>query len=199
MSVSTVMMQLTFVIGATAGGFVLAQVGTANTYWIDVISYFVVIAALLVMVIPRIPAERRAQAGVGALVYAAVFVFVVAVTGSNLAERWLRPHFDARRFPVAAADFIAVSLHQKDSRRQKLQRLCPTPTANLNRTTRRLPPGAPRLKQRRWDWMQISLAVRFRWMWLALRCQGRPTKSQRATRTKRSHRLRYRRPHQRRS
>src|SRR5205823_940392 len=45
-----------------------AWLGVANTYWIDVISYFVVIASLLLMVIPRVPVEKRAQAGVGALV-----------------------------------------------------------------------------------------------------------------------------------
>src|SRR3989440_6506790 len=68
MSMSMVMMQLTFVIGPTLGGFIIAWLGVANTYWIDVISYFVVIASLLLMVIPRIPVEKRAQAGVGALV-----------------------------------------------------------------------------------------------------------------------------------
>ena len=38
-----------------------AWLGVANTYWIDVISYFVVIASLLLMVIPRVPVEKRAQ------------------------------------------------------------------------------------------------------------------------------------------
>src|SRR5258708_16447568 len=61
------MMQLTFIIGATAGGFAIAWIGVANTYWFDVISYFVVTGSLLLMVVPRIPAERRAQAGLGAL------------------------------------------------------------------------------------------------------------------------------------
>jgi MFS family permease len=67
MSLSMAMMQLTFVIGPTAGGFIIAWLGVANTYWIDVISYFVVIAALFLMVIPRVPLEKRAQAGVSAL------------------------------------------------------------------------------------------------------------------------------------
>src|SRR5437016_4104150 len=61
------MMQLTFIIGSTLGSFVIAWTGVTNTYWIDVISYFVVIGSLLLMVIPRIPVEKRAQAGVGAL------------------------------------------------------------------------------------------------------------------------------------
>src|SRR6266852_9369474 len=68
LSLSMVMMQLTFIIGPTAGGFAIAWIGVANTYWLDVISYFVVIGSLLLMVVPRIPAEKRAQAGVGALV-----------------------------------------------------------------------------------------------------------------------------------
>src|SRR5215831_15701004 len=68
MSLNMAMMQLTFIIGSTLGGFVIAWVGVANTYWIDVFSYFVVIGSLLLMVVPRIPVEKRAQAGFGALV-----------------------------------------------------------------------------------------------------------------------------------
>jgi len=30
------MIQLTFIIGSTLGGFVIAWTGVANTYWIDV-------------------------------------------------------------------------------------------------------------------------------------------------------------------
>jgi MFS family permease len=67
LALSSVGMQLTTIVGATAGGFVLAAAGVANTYWIDVASYFVVVAALLIMAIPRVPAERRAQVGLGAL------------------------------------------------------------------------------------------------------------------------------------
>jgi MFS family permease len=59
--------QLTVVVGAAAGGIVLAGVGVADTYWVDVASYVVVIGALLVMAVPRIPIERRARAGLGAL------------------------------------------------------------------------------------------------------------------------------------
>lgn len=42
----------------------------------------------------------------GAFAAAAVFVFVIAVMGSGLAEKILSPHFSPNRFPVAAADFI---------------------------------------------------------------------------------------------
>src|SRR5260370_33925846 len=68
LSLNTAMMQLTFIIGATAGGFAIAWIGVANTYWFDVISYFVVIGSLVLMVVPRIPAEKRAHAGVGGVV-----------------------------------------------------------------------------------------------------------------------------------
>lgn len=68
LSMSMVMMQLTFIIGPTLGGFVIAWFGVANTYWIDVLSYVVVVGALFLMVIPRVPIEQRAQPGLGALV-----------------------------------------------------------------------------------------------------------------------------------
>src|SRR5207245_9931555 len=41
LSLNTVMMQFTFILGPTAGGFAIAWLGVANTYWFDVISYFV--------------------------------------------------------------------------------------------------------------------------------------------------------------
>jgi MFS family permease len=58
---------LTVIAGAAAGGVVLAQVGVANTYWVDVASSVVVLGALLLMTVPRVPVERRARAGLGAL------------------------------------------------------------------------------------------------------------------------------------
>ncbi len=66
-SLSMAMMQLTTIVGATAGGFVIAWIGVANTYWVDVISYFVVIGSLLLMTIPRVPAEKRPQTGLSGL------------------------------------------------------------------------------------------------------------------------------------
>ncbi len=67
LSLNSVMMQLTFIVGPTAGGFAIAWLGLANTYWFDVISYLVVVGSLLLMVVPRVPVEKRAQAGFGAL------------------------------------------------------------------------------------------------------------------------------------
>jgi len=61
------MIQLTGIVGPTAGGFVIAWLGIATTYWIDVISYAVVIGSLLLMTVPRIPVEKRTPAGFRAL------------------------------------------------------------------------------------------------------------------------------------
>lgn len=62
------MIQLTGIVGPTVGGFAIAWLGLATTYWIDVISYGVVIGSLLFMTVPRIPLEKRTQAGFRALV-----------------------------------------------------------------------------------------------------------------------------------
>jgi MFS family permease len=67
LSLNSAMMQLTFIIGPTAGGFAIAWLGLANTYWFDVVSYLVVIGSLCFMLVPRIPLEKRPQAGFGAL------------------------------------------------------------------------------------------------------------------------------------
>ncbi|HEX6800076.1 MAG TPA: MFS transporter [Ktedonobacterales bacterium] len=66
LSLNMVGMQVTTIIATAVGGFVIAWVGLANTYWIDFISYFVVVAALLLMVVPLVPAEKRAQVGLEA-------------------------------------------------------------------------------------------------------------------------------------
>lgn len=67
LSLNSAMMQLTFIVGPTAGGFAIAWLGLANTYWFDVVSYVVVVGSLFVMTVPRVPVEKRAQAGLGAL------------------------------------------------------------------------------------------------------------------------------------
>ena len=61
------MIQLTGIVGPIVGGFVLAWLGIANTYWIDVLSYVAVIGSLLFMTVPRITIEKRTQAGFRAL------------------------------------------------------------------------------------------------------------------------------------
>jgi MFS family permease len=108
MSMSMVMMQLTTIIGATLGGFVIAWVGIANTYWIDVISYFVVIGSLLLMVIPRVPLEKRAQAGVGALVDGMRFLRAHPIILSVLSLDFFATFFGSPKalLPVYASDIL---------------------------------------------------------------------------------------------
>ncbi len=62
------MIQLTGIVGPTVGGFVIAWLGLATTYWIDVISYAVVIGSLLLMTVPRLPVEKRTAASFRALI-----------------------------------------------------------------------------------------------------------------------------------
>ncbi len=45
----------------------------------------------------------------GAVTYVAVAVFVLMLIGSPWADKLLSPRFDAKHFPVAAADFIATA------------------------------------------------------------------------------------------
>ncbi len=110
LSLNTVMMQLTFIIGATAGGFAIAWIGVANTYWFDVISYFVVIGSLLLIVVPRIPAEKRAQAGIGALVDGMKFLRAHPVILAVLSLDFFATFFGSPRalLPVYARDILHV-------------------------------------------------------------------------------------------
>src|SRR5229473_7339868 len=110
MSLSMAMMQLTFIIGSTTGGFVIAWVGVANTYWIDVISYFVVIGSLLLIVVPRIPIEKRAQAGFGALSDGVRFLRAHPVILAVLSLDFFATFFGSPKslLPVYASDILHV-------------------------------------------------------------------------------------------
>jgi MFS family permease len=110
MSVSMVMMQITFIIGATAGGFVIGVLGVANTYWVDVVTYFVVIGALFLMHIPRVPVEVRAKAGVGALVDGMRFLRAHPVILAVLSLDFFATFFGSPRalLPVYASDILHV-------------------------------------------------------------------------------------------
>ena len=110
LSRNMVMMQLTFIIGPTLGGFVIAWLGVANTYWIDVISYFVVLGALLLMVIPRIPAEKRAQPGIAALMDGIHFLREHPVILAVLSLDFFANFFGSPRalLPVYASDILHI-------------------------------------------------------------------------------------------
>ncbi|MDQ6645483.1 MAG: MFS transporter, partial [Chloroflexota bacterium] len=109
-SLSMVMMQLTFVIGPTLGGFIIAWWGVANTYWIDVVSYFVVIGSLLLMAIPRVPVEIRAQAGVGALMDGMRFLRAHPIILAVLSLDFFATFFGSPRalLPVFASDILHI-------------------------------------------------------------------------------------------
>src|SRR6266446_10678661 len=110
MSLSMVNMQLTSIIGPTVGGFAIAWIGVANTYWLDVISYFVVIGSLLLMVVPRISAEKRAQAGIGALVDGMKFLRAHPVILAVLSLDFCATFFGSPRalLPVYANDILHI-------------------------------------------------------------------------------------------
>src|SRR5437763_14982227 len=104
------MMQLTSIIGPTVGGFAIAWIGVANTYWFDVISYFVVIGSLLLMVVPRIPVEKRAQAGFGALMDGMKFLRAHPVILAVLSLDFFATFFGSPRalLPVYASDIMHI-------------------------------------------------------------------------------------------
>ena len=108
LSISMVLMELTFVVGSAAGGFIIAWVRLANTYWIDVISYVVVIAALIVMTVPRVPAEKRARAGFGALADGMRFLRARPIILAVLSLDFIANFFGSPRalLPVYAASIL---------------------------------------------------------------------------------------------
>jgi MFS family permease len=110
LSLSMVMMQLTFIIGPTFGGFAIAWIGVANTYWFDVISYFVVIGSLLLMVVPRVPIEKRAQAGFGALLDGIRFLRAHPIILAVLSLDFFATFFGSPRalLPVYASQIMHV-------------------------------------------------------------------------------------------
>lgn len=110
LSISTVMMQLTFIVGSAAGGFVIATLGIANSYWLDVGSYFVVLGALLIMHVPTIPAAIRARAGVGALADGLRFLRAHPVILAVLSLDFCATFFGSPRalLPVYAGSILHV-------------------------------------------------------------------------------------------
>lgn len=110
LSLNSAMMQLTFIIGPTAGGFTIGWLGVANTYWFDVVSYFVVIGSLLMVAIPRIPVEKRPQGGRGALVDGMRFLRAHPIILAVLSLDFFATFFGSPRalFPIYAQDILHV-------------------------------------------------------------------------------------------
>lgn len=105
-SLSTVAFSLTAIVGAMVGGVALGAVGVANTYWVDVASYGVVIAALLLMRVPRVGIEKRARAGVGALVDGIRFLRAHPIILAMLSLDFFATFFGSPRalLPIYAQD-----------------------------------------------------------------------------------------------
>jgi MFS family permease len=110
LSLNSVMMQLTFIVGPTAGGFAIAWLGLANTYWFDVLSYVVVVGSLFLMVVPRVPVEKRAQAGFGALFAGMSFLRAHPVILGVLTLDFCANFFGSPRalLPVYAQDIMHI-------------------------------------------------------------------------------------------
>lgn len=110
LSLSTVLMQLTTIVGTTVGGYFVAVLPLDQVYWLDVASYFVVIGALAVMVVPRVPLEKRAQAGVGALVDGMRFLKAHPVILAVLSLDFVATFFGSPRalLPLYAGSILHV-------------------------------------------------------------------------------------------
>ena len=110
LSLSTVLMQLTTIVGTTVGGYFVAVLPLDQVYWLDVASYFVVIGALAVMVVPRVPLEKRAQAGVGALADGMRFLKAHPVILAVLSLDFVATFFGSPRalLPVYAGSILHV-------------------------------------------------------------------------------------------
>jgi len=109
-TLSSVLMQLTFVIGAAFGGYTVAWIGVVNTYWLDVFSYLVVIGSILLMIVPRIPIEKRAQAGSGALIDGIHFLRSHPIILAVLSLDFFATFFGSPRalLPIYASDILHV-------------------------------------------------------------------------------------------
>ena len=110
LSLSMVAMQITIIAGATAGGFVLAWLGIAQSYWLDVFSYVVVLGSLFVITVPRVPLERRAQAGFAALADGMRFLRAHPVILAVLSLDFFATFFGSPRalLPVYASAILRV-------------------------------------------------------------------------------------------
>ena len=59
LSLNIISWQAATILGPTLGGLIIAGLGVASVYWIDVLSFFAVIAALLLMRVGAVVGERR--------------------------------------------------------------------------------------------------------------------------------------------
>ena len=109
-SLNSVMMQLTFVIGSAFGGYVINWLGVVSTYWLDVATYIVVIGTLLLMHIPRVAVEKRPQSGWKALGDGIQFLRTHPIILSVLSIDFFATFFGSPKalLPVYANDILHV-------------------------------------------------------------------------------------------
>src|SRR3989441_2360215 len=109
-TLSSVMMQLTFVIGAAFGGYTVAWLGLVNTYWLDVLSYFAAIGGILLMVVPRIPLDKRARSSIDALIDGIHFLRSHPIILAVLSLDFCAMFFGSPRalLPIYASDILHV-------------------------------------------------------------------------------------------
>lgn len=109
-SLSSVMMQLTFVIGSAFGGYLIGWLGIVTTYWLDVATYFVVIGTLLLMHIPPVAVEKRPQPGFQALVDGMRFLRAHPIILGVLSIDFFATFFGSPKalLPVYANDILRV-------------------------------------------------------------------------------------------
>ncbi|HLX57775.1 MAG TPA: MFS transporter [Ktedonobacteraceae bacterium] len=110
LSLSMVMMQFSSIVGPTAGGFAIAWLGVANTYWFDVASYFVVIGSLLFMIVPRIPVEKRSRGGMIALADGMKYLRAHPIILAVLSLDFFATFFGSPRalLPIYASDILRI-------------------------------------------------------------------------------------------
>ena len=109
-SLDSTMVYLFAITGPTAGGLALAWFGVASTYWVTAVSYLMVLAALFVLRVPPIPAEKRAQAGFKALSEGLRFLHAHPVILALLTLDFCATFFGAPRalLPVYARDIMHI-------------------------------------------------------------------------------------------
>ncbi len=112
-SMNMMMLQVTSIIGPIVGGFMLASLGIANTYWLDVISYAVVIGSLLLMTVPRISIEERPQTGIDAIVDGLRFLRTQPIILAVITLDFFATFFGSpiALLPVFANDIMHVGAH----------------------------------------------------------------------------------------
>jgi MFS family permease len=66
-SLNMLMFNLATIVGPTLGGFAIAGLGVAGTYWFDVVSFLCVVAALLLMRVDGRPGEQHTAPGLASL------------------------------------------------------------------------------------------------------------------------------------